>query len=83
MSRRETTTTTVRDLGPVVEQALTATMVDVIPSATPLSNEIIAAWREWTDAEHELDGKFGAYERAKERRNIALAKLTKLSTGAK
>lgn len=38
-----------------------------------------AAWVEWSEAERDLDGKYKAHEQARERRDIAIAKLRKFA----
>ena len=47
----------------------------------PITPDEQAAWCEWRDAERDLDGKFAAYEQARERRDIALAKMRRAAIG--
>jgi len=44
-----------------------------------LSGEQAEAYREYVDASKQLEGLFKAYNIAKERHQVALAKLTKLA----
>lgn len=55
-------------------------MPELAPDSV-LTGELAAAYEEWRDAAAQLEGLFAAYQNAKERHAVALARFTRLATG--